>query len=149
MKKLFLLFVMLGMSLFLNASNEYTSIPSVSNYQPVPDTKRQAFLKKWSRYYNLFCQGEPNYGWSKAFFTEMMNALPEQFCMKRELVQDGITYYSFAFALEDVVMYSGALGFSGAKLHSFQLDSWGWDLELLYNFIEAVDWKYYKNQSAQ
>ena len=85
----------------------------------------QAFIKKWRSKWEYWQQGVADYGWPKAFFTEMAKAMPKRFKMTKVASEGGLDAYSFRFYVDDDQYYEGGLIFQGSKLYAFELNSFG------------------------
>lgn len=115
---------------------------SSQSSQSAPMTM-ETFAKKWGNYYEAFCNGQIQYGWSKQFFLDMMKVMPNHFKMKKAATQGGITYYAFALILpNNYDVNAGAMGFQGNKLYECQVDRWSLDYEYAEQLSQMLDWNF-------
>ena len=88
-------------------------------------TTQEQFLNKWGTKWQYWLQGVAEYGWPKAFFSDMANVMPNRFVWEKAGTQGGYTVYQFVFYVQGSQRYEGNLIFQGSKLYALELNSFG------------------------
>lgn len=104
--------------------------PVATQKKPLtPEERLSNFYKKWNQKFELFSNGQMNYGWPKQFFIDMAAAMPERFQWEKVGTERGLVAYKFVFKRNEdpysEAVLVGALVFQGTKLYAMEVDAWG------------------------